>query len=108
MLSDQLAYDNNLLFNQADHARTVTYNGIPDVPALIGIGKERQTTGRTEAVADELVILVRKADVDTFAKGTVVVVDDQSLKIHKRIGGGYLNHELLLHANEAPVLRRSL
>lgn len=106
MLSDQLAYDNNMLFNTADCARTVTYAGV-SVAALVSPAGEK-TTGRTDGVTDELVLLVRKADVSTFAKGTTVVIDSDTWHVASRIGGGYLNHELLLRRNDRPVPRRSL
>lgn len=105
-IASQLSYDNDLLFDTADLARSVTYNG-STVSALVRPAGEKDT-GRTDGVTDELVIFVRKADVSTFAKGTEVVIASETWEVFRRIGGGYLNHELLLRKSGRPAPRRSL
>ncbi len=86
---------------------TATYDGVPDIPVQLSQPEDaKPLAGRGQA--DEITILVRKVDVPTFAKNTPVIVDGASYKIVRRIGGGYLNHELLLRTSLAPNTRRPL
>lgn len=106
MLADQLSYDNDLLFNTADLARSVTVAG-STVTALVRGAREKET-GHIDGVTEELVITVRKADVSTAAKGTAVVVDGETWEIYRQLVIGYLNYDLLLRRDVRPVLRRPL
>lgn len=107
-LAQQAVTDCDLQFSaDLPWVSTVTYNGT-DIQAIISPGEDRDEV-QDGAFGGKMVIDVRRADVDTVARRTEVIIDGAKWTVWASLGHqNPLKYRLSLVSGVSPAPRRSL
>lgn len=105
---EHMAADTAAIFGSvAGESELITYDGV-EISAFVEYGADLRTLPGYRGVVAEMVIRVRRSDLTTTAKGTEVIVNQESWQVARCSGGDGIVVTIELEAAKAPIPRRSL